>query len=792
VTQVPQDLQDALADRYRIERELGGGGMATVYLAEDLKHHRPVAIKVLHPELGAAIGPERFLREIAIAARLNHPRILPLHDSGAARGFLYYVMPHVEGESVRQRLERERQLPLAEALRIAREVAEALDYAHGQGVVHRDVKPENILLSRGHAVVADFGIARAVGATGGAKLTETGVVPGTPLYMSPEQAAGDSRIDGRSDQYSLACVLYEMLGGQPPFTGPSAESIVHQHLNVAPRPVRDLRPSVPRELDAVLTRALAKTPADRFSSAGEFASALAAADRAVTGEGRTSRSRSRRRAGVLVGGLLALVVVAVATFWVLRGRIVGSRPGATPRITSLAVLPFVNLSGSSQYDYLSDGVTEELINALDRLPDLKVVSRTSAFAFKGKNVDVREIAGKLAVDAVLEGSCRAGAGRLRLSARLISARDGYDLWSDSYETELTDVLDVQNRIATAVAQGLRARLTGRPLVKGSTSDLQAYELYLKGRQSAQYWTRAGMDDAIAYFREAIERDSSFAQAHAGLADVYSVMDHRPGLTSLPPAETYRLAEESARRALAIDPNSAEAHAALGHIQGHRGEFREAEQNLRRALELNPNAATTRLWYAVMLRALQRLPEAKEQFLRARELDPLSVMVSQMAALNLWLGGDFAATVDFAQRGLRTAPEYGELDIALARAHACLGRFAEAQEEIQRAATAPQGTSYVEEERAMVLAIAGRRSEALALLRRIERDKREPYAPSLIRAYAASGELGRAVETLEAFARRDPFFARNNVDSPPHPAFAALRAHPRYQEVRRKLGLPPLR
>jgi len=274
VAEAPHRLQNVLSDRYRIERELGRGGMATVYLGEDLKHHRSVAIKVLDPELAAVIGAERFLREIEVAARLNHPHILPLHDSGSADDLLYYVMPYAEGESLRQRLEREKQLPLADALRIAGEVADALDYAHRRGLVHRDIKPENILLEEQHAVVADFGIARAIVVAGGEKLTTSGVVVGTPVYMSPEQAMGSRDVDGRSDVYSLGCVLYEMLAGQPPFTGPTGESLVHQHLSVAPRSVADLRPAVPAGIARALGQALAKTPADRFETAARFAEAL--------------------------------------------------------------------------------------------------------------------------------------------------------------------------------------------------------------------------------------------------------------------------------------------------------------------------------------------------------------------------------------------------------------------------------------------------------------------------------------------------------------------------------------
>ncbi|HEY3215657.1 MAG TPA: serine/threonine-protein kinase [Candidatus Eisenbacteria bacterium] len=311
-------LRAALADRYRVQRELGRGGMATVYLAEDLRHHRPVALKVLLPEVAAALGPERFLREIEAAARLNHPHILPLYESGSAGGLLYYAMPYAEGESLRQRLEREKQLPVAEAVRIAHEVADALDYAHRRGVVHRDIKPENILLAEQHAVVADFGIARAIVAAGGEKLTTTGLAIGTPVYMSPEQGAGTRELDRRSDLYSLGCVLYEMLSGQPPFTGPTAESLAHQHLSIEPRPVAMLRTTVPPQVDRALAKALAKAAADRFGTAAEFAAALAPRPATDTAPAEPRQAKpARRRARALVAGA-AIVVIAIGAFAVVK------------------------------------------------------------------------------------------------------------------------------------------------------------------------------------------------------------------------------------------------------------------------------------------------------------------------------------------------------------------------------------------------------------------------------------------------------------------------------------------
>jgi TolB-like protein len=415
-----QHLQDALSDRYRIEHTLGRGGMATVFLAEDLKHGRRVAIKVLDPEVAAAIGAERFLGEIATVARLTHPHILPLHDSGVADGLLYYVMPYVEGESLRDRLAREKQLPLEDALRIAREVADALDYAHRRGIVHRDIKPENILLDEQHATVADFGVARAIAAVGDEKLTRTGATIGTPSYMSPEQVAGGS-VDARTDVYALGCVLYEMLAGQAPFTGPTAESIAFQHLNAAPPRVTLLRPSVPGQVEQVITKALAKTPADRFATGVEFVDAAS-----------------------LLGDLTSVRSQRFAP------KLASSRRGPS----SVAVLPFVDMSPAKDQEYLGDGIAEELINALVRVQNLRVVARTSAFAFKGANVDVREIGHKLNVDTVLEGSVRTLGNRLRVTAQLISVADGFHLWSERFDRELVDVF--------ARRGGPETALYGRP------------------------------------------------------------------------------------------------------------------------------------------------------------------------------------------------------------------------------------------------------------------------------------------------------------------------------------------
>ncbi len=395
-------LHAALAGRYAIERELGRGGMATVYLARDLKHHRQVAIKVLKPELAAALGPERFLREIEIAAQLSHPHILPLLDSGEADGLLFYLMPYVEGESLRGRLEREKQLPLEDALQIMGEVADALSYAHRHDVVHRDVKPENILFEAGHAVVSDFGIARAITAAAGDELTQTGIAIGTPGYMSPEQAVGSKELDGRSDIYSLGCVLYEMLAGEPPYAGPNARAVIAKSWSEPVPRLRTLR-EVPEAVEHAVTKALAKAPADRFATAARFREALASA-------GRVGMRPARERGGPTVRRLVYLLpvvatVAAIAAYTFLSRSPVRQRTTRGHPRTMLVVLPFENL-GRPEDEYFADGITEEITSRLAQLSELGVIARTSAIQYKKTTKTVPEIGAELGVQYLLEGTVR--------------------------------------------------------------------------------------------------------------------------------------------------------------------------------------------------------------------------------------------------------------------------------------------------------------------------------------------------------------------------------------------------
>ncbi|HET7601251.1 MAG TPA: protein kinase, partial [Gemmatimonadales bacterium] len=632
-TEFSEQVAAALADRYRMVGTVGAGGMSIVFRAEDLKHGRPVAIKVLKPWLASALGARRFVREIQIASRLQHPHILPLYDSGEAGGVLYHVMPYVAGESVRAQLSREGRFSIPEALRLAREVAGGLAYAHAQGIVHRDIKPENILLSSGHALICDFGIARAISLAAGDTPTDPGIAIGTPAYMSPEQACGVSDLDGRSDIYSLGCVLFEMLAGDVPFRGPTVPAVLAQHNTVQPPSLRSVRTEVPAALADAVARALAKLPEHRFPTAAEFAAVL---ERATLGP----------RAGSADGAA-------------------GTPPGPPPAIV---VLPFANLSGAAESEYLSDGISEELIQALSQIEGLQVVARTSAFVFKGKREDVRAIAERLRVNFVLDGSVRVAGGRLRVTAQLVNAADGYQLWSGRYDREVGDAFAVQDEIARTIAGVLQARIPGvaapRP-TPAPARDPAAYEAYLKGRHHWAKRTPQAIARAIGHFERAIALAPEEAPSHAALADALVTL---AVYGSAAPAQVMPRAQLAAERALALDVRSAEAQTALGCVSAlYEWDWPAAGDHFRVAVGLNPEYPTAHQWSAMhLLVPLARFDEAGAALDRARALDPLSPAVLTSEAALAFFRRDYEAA-------LARLDDVLELDPDFAAAHYFLGQ-----------------------------------------------------------------------------------------------------------------------
>jgi serine/threonine-protein kinase len=557
--------------------------MATVYLAHDRKHDRQVALKLLHPELAASLGAERFLHEIRTTAKLTHPHILPLHDSGEVDGLLFYVMPYVEGESLRQRLIRERQLPLDDALRIASDVASALAYAHGHGIVHRDIKPENILLAGGEAVVADFGIARAITAAGSERLTETGLAMGTVAYMSPEQSAADREIDGRSDLYSLGCVLYEMMAGQPPFTGPTGQAIVARRLSEPVPTLHHVREQVPVPVEQAVMKALAKVPADRFSSASRFAEALAAASRPVP-----QRGTPRQPAVWAVLALLVLLLAGVAGYLALRSRPTQSSLSAP---IAMAVLPFQAVASTEPVDFLSVGIPDAIITRLANVRQMRVRPTSAVLRYEHQPVDAVEAGRALSADYVLTGTVQRAADRVRVSVQLLRAGDGVPLWGERYDLARQDLLTLEDSIAGQVASALEVRMTAAEqerVYRRYTENIGAFEAYMQGRLELARGTKEGALAAIRAFENALRQDSSYALARAGLAMASADM-HLRFASSDDVHQWGERARREAQQALALDSNLAETHQALAAVY-RKTEFnweRTIEES-RRALALNPS------------------------------------------------------------------------------------------------------------------------------------------------------------------------------------------------------------
>ena len=605
------NLESDLADRYRIEGELGSGGMATVYLAHDIRHNRDVALKVLRTDVAESIESARFLREIELAARLQHPNILQLFDSGAAGGTLYYVMPKVDGTSLRERLEDSGKLPIDEALRLTCEVADALDYAHRHGVIHRDVKPGNIMMHDTHAMVADFGIGKALTDAKEYSLTTAGVAVGTPAYMSPEQASGEE-VDGRSDIYSLGCVLYEMLTGEPPFMAATILALMAKRMIQTPADVSLMREGVSRDVAAVVKRMLARAPEDRFATA-------------------------------------AMVVAALS-----QARVTAAHPASEK---SIAVLPFANMSADPDNEFFADGITEDILNALTQIADLHVAGRTSSFSFKGRNVDLRTIGEQLNVSTVLEGSVRRAGNRVRITAQLINAADGYHLWSERYDRDIEDVFAVQDEIATAIAKRLAATLhpgVTKVREERATENIAAYEAYLKGR-TFMYRRGAATRQGIVQMEKALSLDPEYGLAWSGLADGHTVLGYY-GQIEIEAASA--AAGRAADKAMSTAPNLAEAHAsrAIASLV-FDWDFPAAEREFRTAMALNPSYVQGACWYYLFYLgfASRRWSEALRGLVQLETVEPRSAYLASVLAVAHAIAGDRDQAVKYSDRAMELEP-----------------------------------------------------------------------------------------------------------------------------------------
>ena len=766
----------AFGERYRVERELGRGGMATVYLAHEPRHDRPVALKVLLPEIALAVGAERFQREIRLAARLQHPHILPVFDSGeidaGGRPLFFYTMPFVEGESLRARLDREGPLPAGEALRLAREVADALDHAHRHGIIHRDVKPENILVSDGHALLADFGIAKAV-ADAGDRLTATGLSLGTPAYMSPEQATADPRIDARTDIYSLACVLHEMLAGEPPFTGPSAQAVIAKRFASSPLPLRTVRPQLPESVDTALARALALAPADRFTTASEFAAAL---------DLKGPAPRRAFRLWPAAAGALVIAAAAVALWpW--------KRTGTGNGLSTVAVLPFASMGGDTSDAWFAEGMADELTTALAKVPGVRVAARSSAARYRDHDEPAADIGRELGVGAVLDGTVRRAADRLRVSVELTSAGDGLVLWSDRFDREVGDVFAVQDEIAAAVVSALRGRLGTRDssaLAPRGTSDLAAYDAYLKGRFAWSKRGERGLRDAIAFFGTAVERDPSFARGHAGLAMAYVVIPFFA--RSFPADSALPLAERSAERALALDSTLSDAHLALANLHKMRWRFDEAERHFRMALALAPEDPAVLHWYGVHLYATGRAGEAVEQLSHAARLDPFATPISSDYTGSLWAAGRFEEALAEARRGLALDTAKSDTWLVLGLVHLALGSADSALNAFVTARQLGTGVDVRGFESASLRAL-GNAAGADSIYAALRRDHAAGQALGYDVAVAAiaAGDREGALEAIERTVEERHMIV-SELSLPCDPRFAPLHVEPRFTAALRRAGI----
>lgn len=735
----PSSVQSrALAERYAIDRELGHGGMATVYLATERKHRRQVAIKLLHADVAASVGAERFLREIRILARLAHPHIVPLIDSGDAEGVPYWVSPFVPGGSLRDRLEREHRIAIADAIAIAREVAMALDYAHRNGVVHRDVKPENILFADGHAVLADFGVARQATVSDTDVVTEAGMALGTPAYMSPEQASGDT-LGASSDIYSLACVVYEMLAGEPPLLGPNVRATLAKQVTATPRAVRLLRPEVPAGLERALARALAKAPEHRYPGAMAFVDAL-------------------------------------------RDGLAETASGWTAPMRSIAVLPFVNASPAPENEYLSDGLTDELIGALARVDGLRVASRTSVFALKGKPLDVRAIGALLGVSEVLEGTVRTSGAQLRVTAQLTSTDDGRLLWSERYDRELRDVFAIQDEIAHTIVDTLRVTSFGgteRPSPRRYTENVVAYNLYLRGRFAWNKRTQEGVTEAIDFFERAIAEDPGYALAYTGLSDAYALgVDYR----SVPVDEGLQHAKMYARKAIALDDDLAEAHASLAWcLFIYEWNWTEASAEFQRAIAIDPGYASAHQWYAFALASRGELDKALVEGHTAQELDPSSVSARRSLAWLYYYSRRFGTARYHLGRALAMNPAAEETYRVLGLTLAVDGQADEAERVLRRAVLMHGSGSYTYGTLGYALARGGKLEEARGIADGLERLRRREYVSpvALATVHLGLGNLSRALDWAEcALEERRGWLAYLTVN----PLVDPLRGDPRFEAL----------
>ena len=756
-------LVAALEGKYVVRRELGGGAMSRVFEATEVALGRPVVVKLLSSDLAAGVDADRFRQEIRLAANLRHPHIVPLLSANQGDGLLFYTMPYISGESLASRLAHLPRLSVGESVEIAGQVADALDYAHRQGVIHRDIKPANILLEDGHAVVTDFGIARAVehsADTAGTSMTIPGLVLGTPRYMSPEQGSGD-QADGRSDLYALGCVLHEMLAGAPPFTGASLQSILVQHLVHAPPIIQ--RGDVPAAVREVLRMSLAKSPDDRYASAAQFRDALRDVD---------PRSLSREAPTGLTPTLPSLPVAT----------------SISGPIDSLAVLPFASAGANSDDEYLADGITESILNKLTRVSGLRLVPRSTVFSYKGRDVDLAIVARELRVRALVTGRVMQRGQTLVVSAELTDMATDSQLWGDRLTRSTTDIFAVQEEMAAEIVKSLRVRLSAeerQELVRRQTENSVAYHAYLRGRHQWNKRTRDGFMRAIEHFQEAIDSDPQYAAAFTGLSDTFNVLGY---YNFMPPHDAYPRAKAASMRALEFAPELAEAHASLGYTQlFFDWDWEAAGSSLRRAIAIDPSYASAHQWYAWYLLVGGRMEEMIASMRTALQLDPLSLIINAHMGYALFSAGRHDDALKQLHGALALDPDFALTYWPLGAVHVWQGNGDEAIAAFRSLVTHTQGTvglGYL----GLTAGHFGRPEIARESLRQLEAAAASRFVSPLDHAicHAGLGEFAAAFDWLDrAFEERVSDLVRLKVLPWP----ADMRNDARFATAVARLRLP---
>ena len=766
--------------------------MGEVYLAEDLRLHRSVALKVLPADV--ASDPQRrlrFLHEAHAASVLSHPNVSTIYEVGEDGDTIFIVMELIEGKTLAQ-VRETRACEIDEIIDVAIQAADALDEAHSRGIVHRDIKSANIMLTpRGHVKVLDFGLAK-LRADADVKDDDTriktspGLIVGTPFYMSPEQALGRT-VDHRSDLFSLGIVLYELIARRLPFEGPTTTETIQKITNSQPDPIGRFNYSAPPELERIVRKLLEKEPSRRYQSAAELHVDLKNLKR-DTSSGEVARPAKaplvNRRKAMIGAGALVLLAIAIAIAVIATRRAGG--PAAAASIDSVAVMPFVNTAKDPETEYLSDGISESIINNLSGIASLRVIPRSTVFRFKGKDGDPAEIAKELGVRAIVSGRVLQRGESLSVQAELIDTQSNAQIWGARYEKKVSDALTLQKEISDEISARLRpggAPVSGRTAA-AMTGDADAYQLYLKGRYHWNKRTGEAIRKALDYFQQAVAKDPQFALAHVGVADSYLLMEQ---YAERPAPEVTEKAEASIRRALALDEGIAEAHASLGMVHQNRREWEKSDAEFRRAIQLNPAYPTARHWYNIMLRYCGRIDEAYEQVLVAQRLDPLSMIIGVNVVDVQMLKGRDAEALATAEKYMEIDPNFAQMLGLLSTLYSRAGRHAEAIASAKKAVELSGGTAEQLGHLAVAYAVAGERAPAEKILRdlegRVTRGESDSYY--LAAVYLALSDRDRAIAALQRSLEAKSGAATGlNADV----RLAGLRDDPRFREMVRSIGI----